>query len=112
MGVLFCAACDSGQGNQPSPSREADTAASAAASPTPSSEASAGAQATGALSVEAAQAAANERPDELRDKPLKVSGVVAKIGTQTAGPAGKQSVTYYIKLTPSKDETKPSLYCV
>jgi hypothetical protein len=57
--------------------------------------------------VAEAQERASSAPDSVRDKKVKVTGVISRIGTQTAAGA----VTHLITLTPSKGETSPRLLC-
>jgi hypothetical protein len=59
------------------------------------------------LTVSAAVEAANAKPDMVGGKKVKVTGVVAKVGTQKAG----KNETHYIKLVGAAGENTPSLIC-
>ncbi len=106
--AMCVTACDSGDGGATAQSAKTSEPATSASGTT---EKASSPKVPGVLGVTDADKAANEDPKAHDGKQMKVSGVVAKVGSQTAGPKGKKSTTYYIKLVPAQGKTKPRVFC-
>lgn len=104
VGALAAPACKS---DEASSSPAAEGAATAKPERADGETEAPAAKVPGALTVAEADAAVQKDPERYDGKPMKVQGVVQKLGSHTAVKA----VTYSVNVTPSVDEKRPVVHC-